>query len=145
MDNELKIGERLTELMNEKEISNNDLAKILGVTPCSIGRWKRGVRNMRLPQFIAIAEYFNCSLDFLAGRSDTFIDFVPKECPPFYEYFRKLIAERGISSYKINTETRIKSSHFVDWKNGSEPQIYSLIELADYLDITLDYLLGRDR
>ncbi len=145
MANELKIGERLTESMDEKGISNSDLAKILGVTPCSVGRWKRGVKNMRLPQFIAIADYFNCSLDFLAGRSEIYIDFVPKERPPFYEHFKKLLADRGITRYNINTKTRIKSSHLVDWKNGAEPQIYSLIELADYLDISLDYLLGRDR
>ncbi len=145
MEKELKLGERLTELMNEKELINHDLAKILGVTPCSVGRWKRGVKNMRLTQFIMTADYFHCSLDFLAGRSETYIDFIPKECPPFYEYFKKLIADKGISRNKINTETRIKSSHFVDWKNGAEPQIHSLIELADYLDISIDCLLGRDR
>lgn len=145
MDNELKINERLTELMNEKGISNKELAKILGVTPCSVGRWKRGVKNMRLTQFIMIANYFNCSLDFLAGRSETYIDFIPKECPPFYEYLKKLMSEKGISRNKINTETKIKSSHFVDWKNGAEPQIHSLIELADYLDISIDCLIGRDR
>ena len=145
MGNELKISERLTELMNEKGISNNELAEILGVTPCSVGRWKRGVKNMRLTQFIKIANYFNCSLDFLIGRSENYIDFVPKECPPFYDYFKKLISDKGISRNKINTETKIKSSHFVDWKNGAEPQIHSLIELADYLDISIDFLIGRDR
>ncbi len=145
MTNELKISERLTDLMNEKEISNNDLAKILGVTPYSVGRWKRGVKNMRLTQFIMIANYFNCSLDFLAGRSETVIDFIPKERPPFYEHLTHLLADKKITKYRINTETKIKSSHFVDWKNGSEPQIYSLIELADYLNISLDYLVGRDR
>ena len=145
MESELKISERLTDLMNEKGISSKELAEILGVTPCSIGRWKRGARNMRLPQFIAIANYFNCSLDFLAGRSETFIDFIPKECPPFYEHLKKLISEKGISRNKLNTDTKIKSSHLVDWKNGSEPQIHSLIELADYLDMSIDCLVGRDK
>lgn len=145
MGNELKISERLTELMNEKGITNKELAKILGVTPCSVGRWKRGVKNMRLTQFVMAANYFNCSLDFLTGRSEIYIDFIPQERPPFYDHFKKLIAEKGISRNKINTETKIKSSHFVDWKNGAEPQIHSLIELADYLDISIDYLIGRDR
>ncbi len=145
MENELKIGERLTELMLEKGISNKELAKALGVSLGTVGYWKKGKNNMRLPQFIAIADYFNCSLDFLAGRSETFIDFIPKECPPFYAHLKRILADKKTTKYRINGETKIKSSHFVDWKNGSEPQIYSLIELADYLDITLDYLLGRDR
>ena len=145
MGSELKISERLTELMNEKGISNKDLAETLGVTPCSVGRWKRGVKNMRLTQFVMIADYFNCSLDFLSGRSDNYIDFVPKARPQFYDHFKKLISDRGISRNRINTETKIKSSHLVDWKNGAEPQIYSLVELADYLDLSLDCLIGRDR
>ena len=131
MKTTIDISERLTELMNEKVINNKELAEILGVSPHTVGIWKKGRNNMRLPQFIAIADYFNCSLDFLAGRSETVIDFILKR--------------NNITKYRVNADTKIKSSHFVDWKNGAEPQIHSLIELADYLDISLDYLLGRDR
>lgn len=52
-----------------------------------------------------IADYFNCSLDFLVGRSNTFIDFIPKECPPFYEHFKKIISEKGVTRNKINTDS----------------------------------------
>jgi len=130
METKIEIGERLTELMLEKGTSNKELAKVLGVALGTVGYWKKGKNNMRLPQFMAIADYFNCSLDFLAGRSDTYLDYAPQERSPFYEYLKKLMADRGISRYKINIETKIKSSHFVDWKNGSEPQIHSLIELG---------------
>ncbi len=145
METKIKIGERLTELMTERGISNKELAKVLGVSLGTVGYWKKGKNNMRLPQFIAIADYFNCSLDFLAGRSETVIDFIPKERPPFYTRLKHILADKKITKYRINTETKIKSSHFADWKNGTEPQIHSLIELADYLDVSLDYLLGRDR
>lgn len=144
MENEFKLSERLTELMNENGLNNIDLANILGVTPCSVGRWRRGVKNMRLSQFVQIANYFNCSLDFLVGRSETYLDFIPKACPPFYDHLKEILSQKGISKNNINTHTKIKSSHFVDWKNGAEPQIHSLIELADYLDISLDLLLGRE-
>ncbi len=145
METKIKIGERLTELMKEKEISNKEIAKVLGVSLGTVGYWKKGKNNMRLPQFIAIADYFNCSLDFLAGRSETVIDFIPKKCPPLYEHLKLILASKKITKYRMCADTKIKSSHLTDWKNGAEPQIYSLIELADYLDISLDYLLGRDR
>lgn len=145
MNTDVKISERLTELLYEREINNKEFAKIMGVTPNTVGRWKNGGTNMRLTQFIAIANYFNCSLDFLAGRSETFIDYTPKDCPPFYERLKIIMKDKRVTKYRINKETKIKSSHFVDWKNGSDPQIHSLVELADYLDISLDYLLGRDR
>lgn len=145
MDTKIKIGERLTELMNEKELSNKELANALGVAIGTVCYWKRGRNIMRLSQFIAIADYFNCSLDFLAGRSETVLDFIPKKCPPFYEHLRNLLKNEKVTKYRIIADTKIKSSHFVDWKNGADPQIHSLIELADYLDISLDYLVGRDR
>lgn len=144
MEATVNIGERLSELMNEKEISNKELANVLGVAIATVGYWKKGRNTMRLSQFIAIANYFNCSLDFLSGRSETVIDFIPKKCPPFYEHLRSILKSKNITRYRITTDTKVKSSHFVDWKNGSDPQIHSLIELADYLDVSLDYLVGRD-
>ncbi len=145
METELKIGTRITELLTEKNISNKTFAQAIGVNVSTVGRWKRNAKYMRLSQILKVANYFHCSLDFLVGRSETVIDFQPKECPPFYEHLRVLIEKKGISRNRINQETRIKSSHFVDWKNGADPHIFSLIELADYLEITLDVLIGRDR
>lgn len=144
METEWKTGARITELLAERNISNKTFAQAIGVNVSTVGRWKRNAKYMRLSQILKIADYFNCSLDFLVGRSEKDIDFQPKECPPFYKHFRMLLEEKGISRNKINQETRIKSSHFVDWKNGADPHIFSLIELADYLDITLDVLVGRD-
>ena len=144
METEVKTGARISELLVERNISNKTFAQAIGVNVSTVGRWKRNAKYMRLSQILKIADYFNCSLDFLVGRSEKDIDFQPKKCPPFYEHFRSLLEEKGISRNKINQETRIKSSHFVDWKNGADPHIFSLIELADYLDITLDVLVGRD-
>lgn len=63
----------------------------------------------------------------------------------FYPHFRELLKSKGITRNQINNDTRIKSSHFVDWKNGSDPHILSLIELANYLNVTLDILIGREK
>ena len=94
---------------------------------------------------LKIADYFDCSLDFLSGRSDVALDFQPQKPPAFYPHLRTLIKNKGITRTHINRDTRVKSSHFVDWKNGSDPHIFSLIELADYLDISLDILIGREK
>lgn len=145
MENELKIGERLSELMIEHELDNKTLADKVGVSAATVGRWRRSVKYMYLSQILKLANYFNCSLDFLTGRSETVIDFVPQDCPPFYSRLKNILEAKGISRNKINRETKIKSSHFVDWNKGTDPHILSLVELADYLEITLDYLVGREK
>ena len=144
MHSEIKLSERLTELMEIRGLTNAELASEINVSSVSISRWKKGTSYILFSNCLKLANYFNCSLDFLVGRSETLIDFTPKSCPPFYSHFRALIKKLGISRNKINRETSIKSSHFVDWKNGSDPNVFSLIELADYLDITIDCLVGRD-
>ena len=145
MEEQIKIGSRITELLIIKEISNNTFAKSIGVNVSTVSRWKNSTKFMRLSQIVKIADYLDCSIDFLVGRSDTVLDFQPQKCPPFYAHLRELLTKKGISRNKINNETQIKSSHFVDWKNGADPHILSLIELANYLDITLDALVGREQ
>lgn len=145
MESEIKIGDRLTELMTLRNINNKTLAATINVSQATVCRWKKHAKYMSLSQIVKLAEFFRCSLDFLTGRSDTVIDFQPQDRPPFYDHFRKLLQDKNISRYQINKETTIKSSHFTDWKKGSDPHIISLIELADYLNVTLDYLVGRER
>ncbi len=135
---------RLDELMLEKGINCVKLAKEIGVTQPTITRWKNGTRSIPLNYLIKIANYFNCSLDYLVGRSDVLIEIKAQTCPPFYTHLRELMQSLKISRNKINRETKVKSSHFVGWNRGSEPALNSLIELADYLKVTLDELVGRE-
>lgn len=145
MEEQIKIGERINELLLMKNSDNKTFASAIGVNISTVSRWKSNSKYMRLNQIIKIAEYFNCSIEFLVGRTDKILDFQPTECPPFYLHLINLLKIKGISRNKINKGTRIKSSHFVDWKNGAAPHILSLIELADYLGITLDILAGREK
>ena len=138
-------SERLIELMQENGLNAEKLSKKLGVAPTIIRRWCLPQKDIYYSNLLQVANYFNCSLDFLCGRSDVVLDFVPKECPPFMEWLPTVIKERGKSTYKIFKDTRIKSSYFAKWRKGREPLLSSLGILADYLDCSLDRLVGRGR
>lgn len=52
--------------------------------------------------------------------------------------------ELGINAKKVSENTGISSGNLSDWKNGrSLPSAVNLSALADYLDCSIDYLLGR--
>lgn len=140
-----KLGERLTELMFENSVSNKKLAEDMGVHVTTIQRWKRDATSLFLSDLLKLANYFHCSLDFLVGKSEKFLDYTPNECPPFYEQFRKIIEEHGTSRYRMDKETKFKDSYFTKWSKGADPHVFSLIELADYFNISIDVLIGRDR
>jgi len=62
---------RLNELRAEKNLKQEDLAKILSVDVGIISRYERGSNIMVNMDFEnSICDYFGCSLDYLRGRSN---------------------------------------------------------------------------
>ncbi len=68
MDN--KFAVRLRELRIEKGVNQILLAEKLQVSKGIISFWENGLREPTLTNLIAIAKFFNVSLDFLAGLTD---------------------------------------------------------------------------
>lgn len=62
-----------------------------------------------------------------------------------YEIFKKLMEEKGLTAYKVSTDTGISQATLSDWKNGkiSSPKMDKLVVLAKYFDVDLDYLMGN--
>lgn len=56
-----------------------------------------------------------------------------------------LLEKRGISAYRVAKETGISESLFSKWKKNPTSEITSqtLVLIADCLDCSVDYLLGR--
>ena len=59
---------RLKELRENKNLSQQDLAKALKVSPSTVSNWEAGKREPDMAMVIAICEYFNVSIDYLLGR-----------------------------------------------------------------------------
>lgn len=65
-----KFGERLKDLRLEQNLSQEKLAKAVGLTHTAIGLWEQGKRIPNLDDVISLAKFFNVSLDYLAGLED---------------------------------------------------------------------------
>ena len=57
----------------------------------------------------------------------------------------QIIAEKGLTCYKVAKATGLSNNIFNVWKNKPSSKIYSgnLVRIADYLGCSVDYLLGR--
>ena len=62
--------ERLRELRQEERIGQIKLSQKLGVSKGMISRWEKGICEPALSNLLAIAVYFDVTLDYLAGLSD---------------------------------------------------------------------------
>ena len=139
-------AERLNDLMAEANIKSEQLGKNIGVDGSTIRRWRRGDGVVNLTNLVSLSDYFGCAADYLAGRSevDNNESFTPKPLPPFPLRLREVLQERGLSRYLLDKDTKFKDGYFCQWDKGTAPMLPTLIELADLLDCTIDYLIGRE-
>lgn len=61
---------KLRELRKEKQITQQELAKILNLSIQTISGYETGYAQPTIDTLIAMANYFQCSVDELLGRED---------------------------------------------------------------------------
>ncbi|WP_342626154.1 helix-turn-helix domain-containing protein [Alicyclobacillus acidocaldarius] len=62
--------ERLSELLSATNSTKRALARAIGISERMIQYYITGAKSPTLDVLVAMADYFNVGLDYLAGRSD---------------------------------------------------------------------------
>ncbi|MFT3952745.1 MAG: helix-turn-helix transcriptional regulator [Oscillospiraceae bacterium] len=58
----------------------------------------------------------------------------------------ELMISRGINAKKVSDATGISTGNISDWKSGrSVPSLDKIKQLADYFNVSIDYLLGNEQ
>lgn len=139
------LNERLNLLLKENSLSPYAFSVIMGVSSSVVRKWLKPGCNVTLINLVRIADYFDCSIEYLVGRSDDLSACDFKPVPDFAVQLKKVIAESNRSVYDICKHTTLAWTCFSDWYHGQNPRLGSLIQLADYFGITIDDLIGRER
>ena len=63
-------SERITQLRKKKGISQNAIAKEIGVSSRTYQDYEYGAREPQVNIFCRIADFYGVSLDYLVGRTD---------------------------------------------------------------------------
>lgn len=63
-------SERLVSIRTSKGIMAKDVALALGVSKPSMSQFEKGISAPSAITLVALADYFDVSLDYLVGRSD---------------------------------------------------------------------------
>lgn len=64
------IAERLKELRLESGLSQQALAKSIGVSQKAIDYWERKINEPKASYIVALAAFFGVSTDYLLGNED---------------------------------------------------------------------------
>lgn len=60
-----------------------------------------------------------------------------------YVRIKELCAARGITLAKLEEDTGLSSSIIRKWKNNTSPSIDKVKVIAEYFNVSTDYLVGR--
>ncbi len=69
MDKTFK-GNRIKELREDLGLSQRQLAENTGIMQVNISRWERALTVPNVLDLWTLAEYFNCSVDYLIGKDE---------------------------------------------------------------------------
>lgn len=61
----------------------------------------------------------------------------------FFEIYNQLCRNIGKSANKVAKDLSIASGTVSEWKKGRIPQNSTLLKIAEYFDVSVDYLLGN--
>lgn len=62
----------------------------------------------------------------------------------FYDVYANLCTQKGVSESKAAESVGLNRSAVAKWKKGALPGGQTVQKLADYFDVTTDYLLGTE-
>ena len=135
--------DRLEGLLIERNISKNQLSKIIGVMPDTIYGYFRKNYFPEIHIAKRMADFFNCSLDYLFGLTEQITN-NDKNNMSFAETIKMLIKQNNKSIEKTMKELKIGEKTYYRWQSGeSKPLTSVIITLAKYFDVSVDYIIGN--
>ena len=70
-NDEIKFAKRIKEVRLSKDMTMEELGNKLGKTKSTISTWEKGSRSPKMGELEDIASFFNVSINYLLGLSDT--------------------------------------------------------------------------
>ena len=141
-----KLQERIQEYIRDEELTQTAFAKLSGIFQSNISDYVNLGVEPKYDKFIKLLSVMNCSADYALGLIDIDTDERFLEPLPFGERLREILKQKGVSQERLKRELPVSSSLIYKWLSGKScPYPTMLVRLAKYLDVSVDYLLGRVR
>lgn len=144
-------GMRLKELRQEKGLTQAELGSILGCIDRNVQKMEYGRSNVPIKNLIFLADYFDVSLEYLIGRSDNgqppeerYSMEKIKDLKIFSQHLKDLRKEKGMKQREMAELLKKTERHYQDIEAGKiNIPTLMLIQIADFFEVSLDYLVGR--
>lgn len=143
----MKFYDRLKEIRIGKGLTQRQVAESIGITEQSFQRYERGTVKPGLDILVALSNFFDVTIDYLVGKSDLPDYSSSEDTTPFPLMairLRKLREEKGLDIFTVSEAIQENPRNYAGYEEGEVlPRLRVICALADYFDVSLDYLVGR--
>ena len=132
--NKKALGNKIRTLRIENHWTMKDLAGFLGTNTTAISNWENSYNAPTKENIEKMAILFRVSRDELinAGKVN------------YLARLKELRENIGITQKQLSEETGMSFQSISFYEHGErEPGVKALISLADYFNVSIDYLVGR--
>lgn len=167
-----EIMKNLKRLREKQELTQEQLAKQVGVSQANVAMWETGKSKPTLDMAYELAKIFDCSIDYLLGKDEkpkatsepscgfweiaerigcSVSDLLnPKRSEEelelikaFGERLKALRNERLLTQQDVADVIGMSQQAYAFYETGQrEPSLKTLITIATFFDCTVDYLIG---
>ena len=136
--------QRLSDIRNEAGMSQAKLSEELGVTQQAINTYENSDKDIMTSTILRIADYFNVSVDYLMGISESKDILEPRSNDECYKRIGDIRRLKRLSQKQMAELLGVSQQQVGRFESGK----YDLsgkrfLQIAEVCDVSLDYLAGR--
>ena len=136
--------QRLKDLISDEECTKKEFASAVGISKDVIIRATLYGIIPSLQSLIKIADHLDISLDYLLAETDDRSFYKSENPTTFHTRLEYLKNEKNTKYSKISHSMPFSRNSFNEWLSRKTfPSLEYLKAIAEYFDVSIDYLLGR--
>lgn len=142
----MNFSQNLKDFCIEKNINLKQLAELVNIQDSLLYKYDNGKSLPTIKNIVKLANFFDCSVNYFVGLTDkpkniTFCNNYNKTL--FYPRYSELLDKNNTTHYLLSKKLKFSMSSLRNWKNGGIPYLDTLCKLAQFFDVSVDYLIGR--
>lgn len=100
--------------------------------------------NIMLRNALKIVDKLGTSLDYFEKKTKTYAcNFKKDYTIDLHKSLKEYLALNKVSYTRLCSETKISKANLSRWQQGGEPKYQTIVNLANYFNVSIDKFIGR--
>lgn len=144
----LQVGLMIKHYREKNNLTQKELAEKIDKSESTVRMWELGKSEPDLETLILLANIFDIEINELFALDNAILpqgNFVSSDKKAITIRLKELRKQANKTQAEIAQMLEVSFQAYSNWENGNRQADYdTLIKLADYFNVSVDYLLGHD-